>query len=234
VRRSAEVDSTNRVALDLARSGAPEGVVVAACSQTAGRGRRGRTWDAAPGSALLVSVLLRPASGAAPLHLAVAGVSLAAADACEAVAGFRPGLKWPNDLVVGDRKLAGVLAEVAGDAVVVGVGLNVASAAPWPPGAVAAEEVAGRSVAVDRLLDAFLAALGGRYPPGDWAAVASEYRRACTTIGRVVRVDLPDGSFTGAAADVSDDGRLLVDVGTCRRAVEAADVVHLRPTPAPD
>lgn len=234
MRRSAEVDSTNRVALDLARSGAPEGVVVVSSWQTAGRGRRGRAWDAAPGSSLLVSVLLRPALDAARLHLAVAVVSLAAADACEAVAGFRPGLKWPNDLVVGDRKLAGVLAEVAGGAVVVGMGLNVASGASWPPGAVAAEEVAGHALEADRLLGAFLAALGGRYGPGDWAGVASDYRRACTTIGRLVRVDLPGESFTGAAADVSDDGRLLVDVGTCLRTVDAGDVVHLRPTPGPD
>jgi BirA family biotin operon repressor/biotin-[acetyl-CoA-carboxylase] ligase len=234
VRRSAEVDSTNRVALDLARSGAPEGVVVVAGSQTAGRGRRGRTWEAAPGSSLLTSVLLRPELEAARLHLAVAVVSLAAADACEEVSGFRPGVKWPNDLVVGDRKLAGVLAEVEGDAVVVGVGLNLSSTASWPPGAVSAEEVAARPVAVDALLDALLAALGRRYGSRDWAAVASDYRRACTTLGRVVRVDLADESFTGTAADVSDDGHLLVDVGMCLRTVASGDVVHLRPTPRPD
>ena len=234
MRRSAEVDSTNRVALDLARSGAPEGVVVVAGTQTAGRGRRGRTWEAAPGSSLLASVLLRPALEGRRLHLAVAVVSLAAADACEAGAGFRPGLKWPNDLVVGDRKLAGVLAEVEGDAVVVGVGLNVSSSAPWPPGAVSAEETAGRPVSVDGLLDVFLSSLGKRYGSGDWPAVASDYRRACTTLGRVVRVDLADESFTGAAADVSDDGHLLVDVGMCLRTVASGDVVHLRPTPRSD
>ena len=232
MRRLAEVDSTNRVALELARSGAAEGVVVVAGSQTAGRGRRGRTWEAAPGSSLLASVLLRPGLPPPRAHLAVAVVALAAADACAAVAGFRPGLKWPNDLVVGDRKLAGVLAEVEGEAVVVGVGLNVAAGASWPDGAVSAEEVADRPVAVDALLDAFLAALAARY--GDWAAVASEYRRACTTLGRVVRVELGDESFTGTAADVTGDGHLLVDVGMCLRTVTAADVVHLRPTPLPD
>ena len=234
MRRSAEVDSTNRVTLDLARTGAPEGVVVVAGSQTAGRGRRGRTWEAAPGSSLLVSVLLRPDLEAARLHLVVAMVSLAAADACAVEAGFRPGLKWPNDLVVGDRKLAGVLAEAEGDVVVVGVGLNVSSSAPWPPGAVSAEEAAGRAVSVDGLLDAFLSSLGERYGSGDWTPVASDYRRACTTLGRVVRVNLPDESFTGAAADVSDDGHLLVDVGVCLRTVASGDVVHLRPTPPPD
>lgn len=231
MRRLAEVGSTNRVALDLARSGAPEGVVVVASSQTAGRGRRGRAWAAAPGSSLLASVLLRPRLGADRLHLAVAAVALAAADACAAVAGFRPAVKWPNDLVVGDRKLAGVLAEAAGEAVAVGVGLNVSAGGPWPAGAVAAEEVAGRPVAVDAVLDAFLSALAARH--GRWEAVASDYRRACATLGRVVRVELADGCFTGTAADVSDDGHLLVDVGARLRTVAAGDVVHLRPTPAP-
>lgn len=231
MRRLAEVGSTNRVALDLACSGAPEGVVVVASSQTEGRGRRGRAWEAAPGSSLLASVLLRPGLGADRLHPAVAAVALAAADACAAVAGFRPAVKWPNDLVVGDRKLAGVLAEAAGEAVVVGVGLNVSAEAPWPAGAVAAEEVAGRPVAVDALLDALLSALAARN--GRWEAVASDYRRACATLGRVVHVEVADGCFTGTAADVSDDGHLLVDLGACLRTVAAGDVVHLRPTPAP-
>ena len=111
VRRHADLDSTNRQAADLARAGAPEGVVVVADHQTAGRGRLGRVWDAPPGSSLLMTVLLRPALDAARLHLVTMAVALAAADACAEVAGFVPELKWPNDLVVQDRKLAGILAE---------------------------------------------------------------------------------------------------------------------------
>lgn len=250
------MDSTNRVALELARAGAPEGLVVVAGHQTAGRGRHGRTWDAAPGSSLLLSVLLRPGPalppdqplppGPAPperssrhgpalpperSHLAVAAVSLAARHACSAVAGFTPALKWPNDLMVGDAKVAGVLAEVAGDAVVVGLGLNVSLAGPWPPGAASAEGAAGRPIVVDQLLDGFLVALAHCY--GDWPAVASDHRRACATLGRTVRVDLADESFTGTAADITDDGHLLVDVGMCIRTITAGDVVHLRPTPEP-
>lgn len=226
----AEVASTNRATLGLARSGAPEGTVVVAGFQTAGRGRHGRTWDAAPGSSLLASVLLRPGPLVAParLHLAVAAAALAARDACSAVGGFIPDLKWPNDLVVGDAKLAGVLAEVEGDAVVVGLGLNVSAAAPWPPGAISAEQAAGRPVDIETLLTAVLAGLSARH--GRWEEVASEYRRACATVGRTVRVDLADESFTGTAADVSDDGHLLVDVGMCLRTVTAGDVIHLRPT----
>ena len=230
MRHLPEVGSTNREALDVARAGAPEGVVVVARFQTAGRGRHGRTWDAAPGSSLLVSVLLRPGPGLAPsrLHLAVAAVALAARDACSSVAGFVPDLKWPNDLVVGDAKLAGILAEVEADAVVVGLGLNVSALGPWPPGAVSASQVAGRSVDPDALLEGVLAGVSSRF--GRWADVASEYRRACATLGRAVRVETADGFFTGTAADVSDDGHLLVDVGMCLRTVTAADVIHLRPT----
>src|SRR5439155_18288114 len=111
VRRHADLDSTNRQAADLARAGAPEGVVVVADHQTAGRGRLGRAWEAPPGSSLLMTVLLRPALDAARLHLVTMAVALAAADACAEAAGFAPALQWPNDLVVQDRKLAGIIAE---------------------------------------------------------------------------------------------------------------------------
>ncbi|MGH9178769.1 MAG: biotin--[acetyl-CoA-carboxylase] ligase [Acidimicrobiales bacterium] len=227
VRRFAEVDSTNRVALDQARSGRPAGFVAVAGHQTAGRGRRGRRWEAAPGSALLVSVLLRPDLPPCRHHLAVWAVALAAADACAVVAGVHPELKWPNDLVVGGAKLAGVLAEVERDAVVVGLGLNVAGAGPWPAGAAALESVAGRAVDLHSLLDAFLSALAHR--TADWQAVPSAYRHACTTLGRLVRVELDTGTVTGAAAEVTDEGHLLVHVGTCLRTITAGDLVHLRP-----
>ncbi|MGQ0519818.1 MAG: biotin--[acetyl-CoA-carboxylase] ligase [Actinomycetota bacterium] len=245
----AEVDSTNRVVLDHARSGGREGFVAVAGHQTAGRGRLGRRWEAAPGTSLLVSVLLRPALPAGRRHLAVAAVALAAADACASVAGVRPDLKWPNDLVVGDAKVAGILAEVDGDAVVVGLGLNVAAAGPWPAGAAALEAAApaagvppapaaaleaaapaaGVRVDLDLLLAAFLDALSAR--SADWEAVASDYRRACSTLGRLIRVRLAGESFTGTAVDVTDEGHLLVDVGVCLRTVAAGDVVHVRPFP---
>src|SRR2546423_7667400 len=112
VRRFAELDSTNRHALELARQGVPEGLVVVADHQTAGRGRLGRSWEAPPGSSLLMSMLLRPSLAPERLHLTTVAVALAAADACEEEAGFRPALKRPNDLVVDDRKLGGIPAAV--------------------------------------------------------------------------------------------------------------------------
>jgi BirA family biotin operon repressor/biotin-[acetyl-CoA-carboxylase] ligase len=240
VRRFDEIDSTNRYLLDEARAGAPAGVVAVADHQTAGRGRRGRTWWAPPGSSLLVSVLLRPEQSAERLHLAAAAVAVAAAGACEAEAGVHPGLKWPNDLVVADgagleRKVAGVLSEVELPAVVVGLGLNV----NWgrsPPvelpadvvdKAVALDQVAGRSVDRDALLGHLLDGLRGLV--GDWEAVAVEYRRRCVTVGRRVRVELARQVLVGTALDVTDEGHLLVEAGGRRHTISVADVVHLRP-----
>ncbi len=113
IRRVASTGSTNADVMELARQGEPEGIVVVADVQTAGRGRAGRTWTAPPGASLLCTVLLRPPASVA--GLVTFALSVAAAEACEAVAGVAPGLKWPNDLVVedehGTRKLAGLLAE---------------------------------------------------------------------------------------------------------------------------
>ncbi len=223
----AEEGSTNDEVAARARAGAPEGVVVVADGQTAGRGRRGRTWDAPAGSSLLVAVLLRPA---AP-HLAVIACGLAAVDACHAtIAAAGVTLKWPNDLVVdGDRKLAGILAESVGPdgvGVVVGLGLNVDwGATPLPPGATSLAAEAGGG-ALDRtdLLVAYLVALEGRCRQSP-AALMAAYRAACSTIGRQVRVELPGGeSFEGRADGVDDHGRLVVD----GRSVAAGDVVHVR------
>lgn len=167
LRWAAETGSTNSDALALARDGAAEGIVVVADFQAAGRGRRTRSWVAPPGGSLLASVLLRPP---APVAGAVTmTVAVALAEAVEAVAGVAAGLKWPNDLVVDDRKLAGILAEADWPAganvsagwreppaharvpVVVGTGLNVAWPAVLPP---ELAEMAGTATALDRLLPA--------------------------------------------------------------------------------
>jgi BirA family transcriptional regulator, biotin operon repressor / biotin---[acetyl-CoA-carboxylase] ligase len=234
VRRHAEVDSTNRIVAELARAGAPDGVVVVAGHQTAGRGRRGRSWVAPPGSSLLVSVLLRPPGP--PPALTTVACSLAASDAVDEVAGFLPGLRWPNDLYAGGRKLGGVLAEVVDGAVLLGLGLNLR----WPFGvpeplagiAVTTEEVAGRAVDRDDLLAAFLEHLEAR--DGALATDAgrertlSDYRDRCETLGRQVRVTLPGGrTLAGVAADVDDSGRLVLDAAGTATVLSVGDVEHL-------
>ena len=139
IRRFATIDSTNRYLLDVARNGAPEGLVARADHQSAGRGRLGRRWEAAPGTNLLASFLLRPPLVLDEYHLCTAAVALAAVTACIGAAGLEPSIKWPNDLLVGERKLAGILAEtVSGGAapehpaLVVGLGLNVLWPEPTP------------------------------------------------------------------------------------------------------
>jgi BirA family transcriptional regulator, biotin operon repressor / biotin---[acetyl-CoA-carboxylase] ligase len=227
IREFASIDSTNTYLLGEARAGAPEGLVAVADHQTAGRGRLGRTWTAPPGTALLVSILLRPVGlPGDQRHLLTAAVALSAAQGCIDLAGISPQIKWPNDLLVGDRKLAGILAEAERDAVVVGMGVNVASA---PPEGVALEELAGRPVDRGELLAAVLDRLEGWCR--DLSRVGVAYRRECATIGRQVRVELPGGQLHGRAEGVDDRGHLMVRTEEGRVVeVSAGDVIHVRPS----
>jgi len=241
--------STNADLLARALRGEPEGVVLAAEEQTAGRGRMGRTWTSPPRAALTFSLLLNPAvpparRGWLPL---LTGVAVAAA--VTEVTGIRTGLKWPNDVLAGnvlagEGKLAGILAEAAGDAVVVGIGLNVSTEPaelPRPlPGALPATSLrAAGAQAPDReeLLLAILAGFERWYRPWrqasgdpDRSGLREEYVRWSATIGRTVRAELPGGqALSGSAAGVDPDGRLLVRVSSgAEVAVAAGDVVHLR------
>lgn len=251
-----ETTSTQTDVLAMARDGAPEGAVVVADHQTGGRGRAGRTWEAPPGASILASVLLRPASDRA--GLVTATLALAAADAVEEVAGFRPGVKWPNDLVVETegrtRKLAGVLAEVdwpAGSdmasgwrplppaekvAVIAGIGLNVNWPAEVPAAladvAVACNHVTGREHDRGDLAVALFRHLDRHY--GDLvdagpATITARWRDSLVTLGRAVRVDLGSSDVHGTAVDVDDEGHLVVEtVEGERRTFAVGDVHHLR------
>jgi len=237
-----EIGSTNTELMERARAGAPEGLVVVADHQSAGRGRLGRTWSAEPGTALLVSILLRPPLpiGEVPVVLMAAG--LAACDGVEAAAGFRPRLKWPNDMVVADRKLAGLLTESSGGddpAIVLGLGVNV-SAGAYPPDlaaeATSCEEQAGRPVDRAEVLVGLLTALEARYAtvlaPGGRAATLDAYRADSATLGRRVRVELTRGEpLEGEATRLADDGELVViDDAGAEHLVSVGDVKHLRGT----
>lgn len=234
IRHLAEVTSTNDVVAALARDGLGDGVVVVADHQTAGRGRRGRSWEAARGTCLLVSVLVRPSVGESIPELVTLVAGLAVVDACASMAGVAntseaTGLKWPNDVMVDGRgKLAGLLCEVAGGAAVVGLGLNLSwPSSPegdaMPTGACSLADLAGRPVDRDDVLAAWLAALERRLAQ-DPTALLDDYRRACVTIGRRVGVELPAETIEGTATGVDGGGRLVVD----GRSIEAGDVVHLR------
>ena len=232
VRSVAETGSTNRDVAALAGEGAPEGLVLTADFQTSGRGRLDRTWEARPGDGLLVSVLLRPGRlEPERWHLLTAAVALAAREAVLQVAGVTAEIKWPNDLLVGGAKLAGILAESQtasgpqGPAVVVGMGLNVHGG---PPGAAVLDDLAGHRVGRQALLEQWLRALDRRL--GNWNLVSGEYAQLCSTIGRDVSVQMSEGVTIEGRAEATDAaGRLLLrrPDGSVET-VAVGDVTHLR------
>jgi BirA family transcriptional regulator, biotin operon repressor / biotin---[acetyl-CoA-carboxylase] ligase len=246
----AETGSTNRDLLDLASDGAPDGVVLVADHQSAGRGRLDRTWVAPAGASLLLSVLLRPDIDPVDAPLVTVAMALAIVDAVtESVARVR--VKWPNDVVVGgdpDRKLAGVLAESVIDrrgalVVVVGAGINV----NWPvplspelealaPSATALNLEVGSTVDRAELLVSVLTNLERQWGGVESGGIqgrrrlVAAARTASATVGRRVRADLGHRSIEGTATDLDERGDLVViDDGGDRHVVVAGDVVHLRP-----
>ena len=232
--------STNDDLLAAAATGAPDRSVLVADHQTAGRGRLDRRWNAPPGVNLLVSILFRTVP--TPASVLTQRVGLAAIDACLVAAGVEAVLKWPNDLLVDDRKLAGILAQRAADgSIVVGLGLNVGWA---PDGAASLHDAASLHGAASAsaptpldLLAALLTAFDAL--PDD---IGARYRAALATLGRRVDVQVPGGRIDGRAVDIDGDGRLVV-VDTCgltppprrrrrrararRRTARVTDLVHL-------
>lgn len=211
-----EVDSTNTELL--AATDRPDRSVLAAGYQRAGRGRLDRRWEAPAGANLLVSILFRrvPTPAIDLTHR----VALAAIDACEAVAGVHPRLKWPNDLLIGEAKLGGILAQQRGDgAIVVGLGLNVRWA---PDGAVRLGEQFDPLDVLEALLVAY-----DRLPPD----IHRRYQGELATLGQLVAVEMPDGRLSGRAVDVLPSGELVVvDECAISHRIDIGDVVHLRPS----
>ncbi len=231
--------STNDVLKGMAREGAPEGTLVLADEQTAGRGRLNRKWLAPAGTSLLFSLLFRPSSAwpndaafRSPLVYTMI-CSLAVRDAARRVLGIPVGIKWPNDLTHDGRKLGGILTEISTDAegarhVVVGIGLNV----NWDPSdaefdypATSLSNAVGHPVARGEFVRAVVERIADRY--ADLRAGVSplrEWEAALDTIGREVVVELPGERLIGVAVGVDADGALLVRMGDGVRRVVAGDV----------
>jgi len=222
-----QTGSTNADLLAMARAGAPIGTVVRAGHQTAGRGRLGRTWEAPAGRSLLASVLLEAEH--VPF-VTVARVALAACAACHDLAGVDARLKWPNDLLIGERKFAGLLAEAdeASPSVVVGIGCNLTWSPPGDQSDVAAlSQVSAAVPSPSVLLDGLLDRLQGwlvRSPE----EVIDAYRERCATLGRAIRVNLAERVIDGVASGIGASGELEVAAGTTTQRVWAGDVVHVR------
>ncbi|MGH3389421.1 MAG: biotin--[acetyl-CoA-carboxylase] ligase [Actinomadura sp.] len=259
-----ETGSTNADLATAAKAGVAEGAVLVAEEQLAGRGRLGRTWAAPPRSGLMFSVLLRAdvdpqRLGWLPLLTGVAVASAVrrmTARARDGDFGEPTGevavdarLKWPNDVLVGDRKLAGILTErvgtPAGSAVVVGVGLNVSLRADELPVPTATSLALEHAAFTDRepLLRAILRELDRRYaawrdvggdpdatgPGGDAGGLRRAYEELCATLGRSVHVQVPGGRVVdGTAHGIDATGRLVVRTGDGDEAINAGDVVHVR------
>jgi BirA family biotin operon repressor/biotin-[acetyl-CoA-carboxylase] ligase len=236
-----ETGSTNADLVDRARRGeAVDGVVLVADYQNRGRGRHGRTWSAPAGSQLSVSVGVDvsavPVEGWGRLPL-LCGVAVT--DVLHGLTGIDAKLKWPNDVLVGGRKLAGILAEVAtpATAVIVGIGLNVTLTDDELPVPTATSlllldsPVLDRTVLLTSLLQALATRIGGwQAAHGADATLVEDYRRCSATLGQRVRVDLPGGDeMVGRAIDLDESGRLIVDVGDRCVPLAAGDVTHLRP-----
>ena len=235
--------SSNADLVVAAREGAPEGAVLVAEWQTAGRGRLDRVWTAPPRAGLTFSLVLRPVdvpSAALSWLPLLVGVSVASATA--RLTDLQLGVKWPNDVLAGGRKLCGVLAERVdtpdGVAVVVGVGLNVTTRADELPTPAATSLALEGATATDRdpLLRACLREMADWYgrwrgAGGDAAAcgLRAEYVRACTTLGRMVRVEVPTGgAVEGLARDIDSAGHLVVGTDRGDVVLGAGDVVHVR------
>jgi BirA family biotin operon repressor/biotin-[acetyl-CoA-carboxylase] ligase len=233
--------STNDLAKELAEQGAAHGEVVVAETQTAGRGRRGRSWASPPARNLYLSVVLRPEL---PPQRATEITLLASVALCEAVreAGVAAEIKWPNDVLAGGRKVGGILTEMAAEPdrvqwLVVGLGVNLNAAADdFPPElrGEATSLAAERGAAVPRALfaAALLARLEAwldRHAAEGFAPVREAWRALSGTLGREVRVVTGDGELRGVAEDVDEAGALLVRGALGLERVIAGDVHLLRP-----
>lgn len=258
VRWTDETGSTNTDAMEILLENrrddpaSAKAVVVVSEHQSAGRGRLDRQWQAPPGASLLMSLGTTDHIDPSRRSLLLTALGLAAIDACESVTGFRPSLKWPNDLVARppeggvERKLGGILAEAqsAGDGVatVVGLGLNcnwISGDGPGIPDelsevAISLDQLAGgavdREVLMVEIVRCFEANLGRLSSSSGVESLLAEARANSATLGREVRIELGKSEFVGTASDVDSEGALLVTdpAGKVHRVV-VGDVVHLRP-----
>jgi len=227
--RLGRVDSTQTVAFALAADGAADRTVVVAQAQTAGRGRHGRLWLDEPGASLLTSIILRPRLEPARLPTLSLAAGVAVVEALERVTGLKPRLKWPNDVLVDGRKLAGILLESRispSPLVVLGIGVNLAQRvfpADLAERATSVRLATGRRVDADALLTALLESLDAwrtRLETEGWAPIRERWRALTETLGRRVSID----SVEGVAVDVDEDGALIVAEGDVRRRVVAGEV----------
>nr|WP_288302574.1 biotin--[acetyl-CoA-carboxylase] ligase [uncultured Anaerotignum sp.] len=216
-----ETDTTNNRARELALEGAPEGTLVVAEKQTAGRGRRGKVWESPLGTGIWMSLVLRPQIAPAEASVLTLLCGLATAEAIEAETGLSAGIKWPNDILINGKKAVGILTEMDCEMsevhfVIPGIGINVNTASFPPEIAEIATSLyleCGKTVSRRRLVHRVLERLEEHYETflrtGSFAAMLEDYRKHCITLGKEVHV-LGREPFFAEALDITPEGELLV------------------------
>ena len=231
------IESTNDEAKRLALRGEPHGTLVAADEQTAGRGRAGRAWITPPRSAIAMTLILRPGIPAHHIPAIALLGGLAVAEGIEQVSGLRAQIKWPNDVLIADKKTAGVLAEATFigdrlDSVVLGIGVNVNAGPPpdlpldYPATCLAAE--LGRTVDRERVADAILSAFDALYPQIGTPALAAALTARLAMRGKMIRVTGWNETCTGILERVTDEGAIVVRLDGGESKTILARDVHLR------
>lgn len=216
-----ETDTTNNRARELALEGAPEGTLVVAEKQTAGRGRRGKVWESPLGTGIWMSLVLRPQIAPTEASVLTLLCGLATAEAIEAETGLSAGIKWPNDILINGKKAVGILTEMDCEMsevhfVIPGIGINVNTASFPPEIAEIATSLyleCGKTVSRRRLVHRVLERLEEHYETflrtGSFAAMLEDYRKHCITLGKEVHV-LGREPFFAEALDITPEGELLV------------------------
>lgn len=219
-----KVDSTNNMVRTLAEQGAPEGTLVVAANQTAGKGRRGRSWSAPEGTSIAMSILLRPEFPPERASMLTLVMAMAIARGIREVTGLDAGIKWPNDIVADGKKLCGILTEMSTEMeyiryVVIGIGINV-SMKEFPEElmqkATSLELCLGRPVKRAPLIDACMRAFEEYYEKYlqtlDLSLLQEEYNRELVNVGREVTVLAPAGDYTGVSHGINREGELVVEL----------------------
>lgn len=235
-----EIDSTNSRAMELAATKAPAGTIVLARKQTAGRGRQGRLWQSPLDAGIYASFLLRPTCKKEDIPLYTLALGVAASQAILSVTGVEVGLKWVNDLVIGPKKLGGILAELTGSqtppALVLGIGINIDLRQEDIPDELAHQiewltHIAGTPIDANHLVAelAFqLEDLSNRITAGDKDHVLNAWRKHSVTLGKQVQVLSTEGNKEGTAIDINENGALIVQTNNGERLTLYAGEISIR------
>ena len=235
------VDSTNTRAKAMGLQGAPYGTALVAKTQTAGRGRLGRSFHSPDGQGIYLSMVLRPGCHATSLLHLTCAVGVAVCDAIESVTGQRPGIKWTNDLVFGKRKLGGILTELSLDSAgnvdfaIVGIGINCTQkAGDFPEDiqtiATSLAEITKSQVDIPQVTAAILSSLltMSERLLSHREDILAQYRRDCVTLGKEISIVTPTSVRHGIAVDIDPDGALLVDFPDGHREAVSSGEVSIR------